>query len=211
MEHIANREEDLKCCPEQVPHTEQNSNDEKISSGDIARILARLRNTPTEELSVAERLTLRAVDRQFTVTLDSERGPVAVVCRVPTPAEYQDLIEMQKSVLQVGATALQGAAVCTVLAKGDQGDSTDNMQTLKEMRAALHESKMCLAETQRRLSEILAAVTTDPSLTVNFFNAGILTHEDTSLIVRGLLQHGHPHPLRARMPPNPSCEGKNEA
>lgn len=198
MEHIAKQE------------TKPEGISMELSDEYIAGVLTRLQNTPAEELSVAERLTLRAVDRQFTITFDSERGPVAIVCRVPTPAEYQNLIEMQKSILQVGATALQGATVCADLAKGDQRDSTDNMQTLKEMRAALHESKKCLAETQRRLSEMLAAVTIDPSLTVNFFNAGILTHEDISLIVGGLLQRGQPHPLCVRSSPNPSRKGQNE-
>lgn len=161
----------------------------EIADERFTATLTELQNTPSEELTVAGRLILRSFDRQFTITVESERGPIAIVCWIPTPAQHGELLTVQHTIHQARRELAHRVAAGTAKMH-ELENGRDRIQALSDMGSAVSECKDQIAQAERRLPELLAALTTDPTLDVGFFTSGILNRAEIEFIVTQALQRG---------------------
>lgn len=95
-----------------------------------------LEKKSVQELTVAERLTIRAMERRETLELDSEAGSIEIVFRLPLAAETQEIQELQKNALKMGIEARHKKMQMISLQEDISGEDLD--RELESARHTLH-------------------------------------------------------------------------
>ena len=163
--------------------------DDPALSTRIAERQQELAAKPLQEMTVAERLTLRALERRETLVVDSEGGEFEIVVRLPLAAEAREIEELQTDAVRTATEIRRRTLGLIRLQDRPRGSSQDDLAAeLTEAQQALDALQARAAAANHRILEIVASLCVDESITVEFLESGLFAPEDIGGIVQGILK-----------------------
>jgi len=154
---------------------------------------------PAQELTVAERLTLRAMERRETLVVDSSGGEIEIEIRLPLAAEVREIEDLQNDAVRT-ATEIRRRTLRLIRLQDRPGGSSqeDFVAELTGAQEALEALQSRAAAANRQLLELIADICVDESITVKFLESGMFAPEDIGGIVQGVLKASQERAAEAR-------------